>query len=154
MAGIAKSATTPAHIYWSLIGSYHSDQAITHPLKRGTAGFNIESMGSMDPHRQLPNQSSPSQPAGWPCCHWQHPSPMNRMGPGRAPAWILNDPGQRRVRVPNFTTEFGIRSAPIIPAQTPPAPRPAQGHTRNVEAVQAHTTDCRQSQPTLVNSYP
>ena len=56
VAGIAKSATTPAHVYWSLIWSCHSDQAITHPLKgRGTARFNIGSMGSPDPHRQPPN---------------------------------------------------------------------------------------------------
>ena len=32
--------------------------------RRGNARFNIESMGSIDPHRQLPNESSPSQPAG------------------------------------------------------------------------------------------
>ena len=50
---------------------------VTHPLKgRGTARFNIGSMGSPNPHRQPPNQSSPSQPAGRPCGHWQHPSPM------------------------------------------------------------------------------
>jgi len=65
VAGIATSATTPAHVYWSLIGSCRSNQAITHPLKRrGTARFNIVSMGSTGPHRQPPNQSSPSLPAG------------------------------------------------------------------------------------------
>jgi len=65
VAGVAKSATTPAHIYWSLIGSCRSDQAITHPLRRrGTARFNIGSTGSTGPRRQLPNRSSPSLPEG------------------------------------------------------------------------------------------
>jgi len=65
VAGVAKSKTTPAHVYWSLIRSCHSNQAIAHPLKRrGTGRFNIGSMGSTGPHRQLPNQSSPSLPAG------------------------------------------------------------------------------------------
>jgi len=41
-------------------------------------------------------------------------------------------------------------STPIIPAETSPAPRSARGHTRNVEAVQAHTTSRRQSQPTPI----
>jgi len=36
--------------------------------------------------------------------------------------------------------------------ETSPAPRPAQGHIRNVEAIQAHTKDRRQSQPTPANS--
>ena len=34
------------------------------PKRRGTARFNIGSMGSMGPRRQLHNQSSPSLPAG------------------------------------------------------------------------------------------
>ena len=73
----SKKCNYPAHIYWSLSGSCCSDQAITHLLKkRSTARFNLGSTGSMGPHRQPPNQSSPSQPTGRPCGYWQHPSPM------------------------------------------------------------------------------
>ena len=53
VAGIAKSATTPAHVYWSLIGSCHSNQAITHLKKRSTARFNL---GSMDPRTPIGNR--------------------------------------------------------------------------------------------------
>jgi len=50
VAGIAKCTTIPAHVYWSLIRSCHSDQAITHPLRgRGTARFNIGSIRSLEP---------------------------------------------------------------------------------------------------------
>jgi len=46
------------------------------PKKRGYCQVYVGSMGFTDPHRQPPNQNSPSQPACWPCSHWQHPSPM------------------------------------------------------------------------------
>jgi len=57
VARIAKSTTSPAHVN----RSHCFDQAITHPLKkRGTSRFSNGSMGSIDPHKQPPNQSRPS----------------------------------------------------------------------------------------------
>jgi len=100
VAGVAKRTNTPAHIYWSLIRSYRSNQATAHPLKRrGTARFNIGSMVSTGPRRQLPNRSSPSLPAGGhavtgsthPQCK---PQPT---GARESPVWLLSDPDQRRV---------------------------------------------------------
>jgi len=64
MAGITKSTTTPTHMKRSLIGSYRSDQANTHPLKkRGAARFSKGFIGYTNSHRQPLNQNRPSQSA-------------------------------------------------------------------------------------------
>jgi len=76
------------------------------PKKKGyrTARFNIKSMGSMDPI-QATAQSEQSISAGRPAmCSLAAPIPdvnPSRPGPGRAPARLLSDPDQRRIRVPN-----------------------------------------------------
>jgi len=73
----SKKHNYPTYVYCSLIGSRRSNQAITPLLKkRRTARFNLGSTESTYPDRQLPNQSSPSQPTGRPSGHLQHPSPM------------------------------------------------------------------------------
>jgi len=50
---ISKERNYPTHMNRSLVRSHHSDQAMTHPLrKRGTARFSKGSMGFTDPPEQ------------------------------------------------------------------------------------------------------
>jgi len=73
VAGTAKSTINPAHMNRSLIGSYCSDQAITHPLKkRGNVRFG---KGSTDPTSNHPTRAVlPNWQAGY--ASTGTPSPM------------------------------------------------------------------------------
>ena len=135
MAGVAKTTTTPAHVYWSLIGSFRSNQAIMHPLKRrGIARFNI---GSTGPHRQLPNHSSPSLPAGGHAVTGStHPQCKSQpSGPGRAPVRLLRDPDQRRVKSPERPRLNSVSTDNPMDRVHPSSPRKPPPHLGRPEAT-------------------
>ena len=152
-----------AHIYWSLIGSRRSNQTIIQPLKRrGTARFNIGSMGSTGPlvgncliraillGRQAAMRSLAST----------HPQCKSQpTGARESPRGASERPRPKESQSPERPRLNSVSTDNPMDGEHPSSPRKPPPHLGRPEATPemwkpAHTTDRRQSQPTSANSYP